>query len=77
MFKSLAICAAALLIAGCNQQYPSMRQAIQACEEWKAEYKIDENGMKIRKRRWCELEKETNQSLGYEKGEVVKHFRYY
>jgi electron transfer flavoprotein alpha/beta subunit len=63
-------------LMGCNQAYPSMRQASDACEEWKEQYDLDESGLKVSKQRWCQLEEETKQILGQEKGEVVKHFRY-
>jgi len=77
MIKPLSICAAALLLVGCNQAYPSLKQARAACFEWREKYDLDKDRVKVSKQRHCELERETNQYLGTEEGEVVKHFRYY
>ena len=76
MFKSLSICAAACLLVGCSQSYPSLKEARVACYEWKERTVLGEDGVKVSKQRWCELEKETRQYLGTEKGVVVKHYRY-
>ena len=76
MFKSLSICVAAFLLVGCSQSYPSMKQSLAACNEWRFEYGLDKDKVKVSKQRWCELEEETNQYLGTEEGVVVKHYRY-
>ena len=77
--KLLTALAPALLLVGlmgCNQAYPSFWQASDACDEWKKQYDLDESGLKVSKHRRCQLEEQTKQVLGVEKGEVVKHFRY-
>jgi len=76
MIRTLSICAAALLLVGCSQSYPSVKEARVACSEWKETYDLDKDGVKVSKQRWCELEKETRQYLGTEKGVVVNHYRY-
>jgi len=77
MIKSLSICAAAFLLVGCNQSYPSMTQAREACTKWLGEDKgvsvtltdYDYYNQRHRtedyKVRRCELEKLTQQYLGF------------
>ena len=76
MLKSLSICAAAFLLVGCSQSYPSMYEADNACEEWKnggttisVKYSLYDLNltdlMKVSSRR-CVVEENTSQFLGFE-----------